>query len=479
MISYSQSVVDLLDRKFNFLVQSRREDFMLDLTVFLDFLLTHEPVKPFTMKIYSVFSKSQEVYNKLLAEEQKKIVALGTKIRTRYPELDDSKKPKQSPPPTHPLPFEDSFAGFDRIIKGEEAKSFSLAPDQMTDDSIPRKLLRIIYTKFQEYEGRDAQGKPIRQIDESIRVEYFNLDEQREHNFKKWLNSRRVSAGQALVNLCRVASQINPEPEQYKSIDERFKRFTSLELWKSVCFENWIQDATYGVISRYSNHKPAGLDEKKLDSIFEKLKYEARRIYEAVRQEISTALLHRQILNRYKTRCMWYDFEEMWNLVSDPKGNFVSDREKKMTLHLARFLFDNGVSVIYRMRAGQHEMDMVDPDATKPLLIEAKVYKDSGTREEIIEGIAQLHSYLNNLSASKDINEAYYVVYRFGGPLYELPEEIPTNRFLLSTILIDVGKSRESGSRQPKPVIISKDEIVRKFEKPRKRKAIREAVLSK
>jgi hypothetical protein len=169
----------------------------------------------------------------------------------------------------------------------------------------------------------------------------------------------------------------------------------------------------------------------------------------------------------------------MWRLASDSRGNFVGDREKKLTLHLARFLFDNGVPVIYRMRAGQHEMDMVDPDATKPLLIEAKVYKDSSAREEIVEGIAQLHSYLNNLSASRDMDEAYYVVYRFGGPLYELPEEITTNRFLLSTILIDVGRSRESGSRQPKPVIILKDDIVGKFEKSRKRKVAREAVLSK
>ena len=74
---------------------------MLDLADFLDFLLTDERIKDFTMKIYYEFAKKQEEYSKLLADEQKTVIALGTKIRTTYPELDDSKQ--QPATPTSPL----------------------------------------------------------------------------------------------------------------------------------------------------------------------------------------------------------------------------------------------------------------------------------------------------------------------------------------------------------------------------------------
>ena len=234
---------------------------------------------------------------------------------------------------------------------------------------------------------------------------------------------------------------------------------------KSAHFDRWIEDATYGVISQYSNYKPVGLSNEKIDEIFEKLKYKTKRIYEAVREEVGLHLLHKQVLDSYKTRSTWYNFEELWGLVTDGMGRFNTKREHFLTLNLARFLFDNGIQVIYRLKAGQHEMDMVDPNAKSPLLIEVKVYKDSASKKDIIEGFAQLHSYLNNLSSTRNVHEGFYVVYRFGGPLYELPERIATNRFIINTILIDVGKSKESGRRQRQPIIISEKEIIRKFEK--------------
>ncbi len=461
-----REVVDLLDRKFDFLMKSKREDFMLDLSNFMDFLTEDERIKDVTMKIYLSFAGQVAKYQETLEKEKVAITALGEKIKTAYPELDDSSKQKPAPNVIS-REYEDSFAGFNDMSRGiERDKGFSLEPDMMSDDSVPAKMLNIIGTKFQEYETRDEHGEITRKIDENLRLEYNRLREQRDYEFRKWLNSCRVSVGHGIAELCRITAKINPEPKKYKSLDEMFHSDNLTELMKEAWFDNWIQDAAYGVVSKYDNYKPARLDEKKLDEIFNKLRYKARRVYEGVREEVGSQLLHRQVLSRYMRRSMWYDFQAIWDMVQPDGKTFSNRREHLLTLHLARYLFDQGVSVIYRLKAGQHEMDMVDPEAHHPLVLEVKVYTDEGSRQDIIQGISQLHAYLNNISATKDVMDGFYVVYRFGGPLYELPEKIPTNRFTLHTILIDMGKSQESGRKQPKPVLISNDEILRQVEQP-------------
>jgi len=91
------------------------------------------------------------------------------------------------------------------------------------------------------------------------------------------------------------------------------------------------------------------------------------------------------------------------------------------------------------------------------IFVEVKVYKDSKTaRRDLTQGVAQLHAYLNGLEADDmAIQEVYYVIYRLGGRLYDLPEEIPTNRRAFYPVIVDLGPSRESGSRQSKPISIS------------------------
>lgn len=459
-----REITDLLDRKFDSLMKSARQDFMLDLSRFMDFLTEDERIKDVTMKIYLSYAEQGKKYQETLEKEKQAIVALGEKIKTTYPELDDSSK-EMPAPGFSAREYEDSFAGFNDMAKGvKRNRGFCLEPDMMSDDSDPHKMLNIIITKFQEFEVKDEHGKKTKKIDEKIQLEYNQLRERREYEFRKWLNSCRVSAGHGITELFNIVRKINPEPKQYKSFDEIYNPDNLTKLMKDAFFNNWVEDATYGVVSKYSNYKPARLDDKKLDEIFEKLRYRARRVYEAVREEIGTQLLYRQILNKYMRRSMWYDAQSIWDIVQPDGKTFSNKREHLLTLHLARYLFDQGISVLYRMKAGQHEMDMVDPEAHHPLVLEVKVYTDDGSKQDVIQGVAQLHTYLNNISATKDVTDGFYVVYRFGGPLYELPEKISTNRFTLHTILVDMGKSQDSGRKQSKPVVISMDEVMKQVE---------------
>ncbi|HXQ39257.1 MAG TPA: hypothetical protein VN843_34980, partial [Anaerolineales bacterium] len=86
--------------------------------------------------------------------------------------------------------------------------------------------------------------------------------------------------------------------------------------------------------------------------------------------------------------------------------------------------------------------------------------KDSDAKADVIAGISQLHAYLSTYEAHKQITNAYYIVFRLGGPDYELPRLLQTNRFTIYPMLIDLGVSEESGRRQPQSIIISESELL-------------------
>jgi hypothetical protein len=162
--------------------------------------------------------------------------------------------------------------------------------------------------------------------------------------------------------------------------------------------------------------------------------------------------MHHGILLRYKARCMWYDRRRLERLVKENEEK----QEDVLTRDLALYLFDNGISTLYRVKRGRHEYDLIGDQTKARIFVEVKVYKDSkNARRDLIQGIAQLHAYLNGLEADDVASqEVYYVIYRLGGRLCDLPEEIPTNRRTFYPVIIDLGASRESGSRQPKPISI-------------------------
>lgn len=217
---------------------------------------------------------------------------------------------------------------------------------------------------------------------------------------------------------------------------------------------------TYGVYSKYGNYRPNKLSQEQIERIIQDRKNDLRRVYEAVRQEIGTTRLHFQLLDRYRTRCHWHNQEYLRKQVLNGADKFVRDREDMLTRDLALYLYDHGVTVLYKTKLGKHEVDLFELDAKHPMFIEAKAYKDSSARRDLVSGIGQLHAYLSSFEAHRNITEAFYAIFRLAGPIYELPRIIRTNRFTIYPVLIDLGLSSESGRRQPKPTIISEEEVL-------------------
>lgn len=86
----SDSLIEILDRKFNFTVNSPLDSFMLDLHRFLDFLRDDELIREFTNRVKEDFHQKARGYQWRLANEKQEAIEIRDALIKRYPELDDS-----------------------------------------------------------------------------------------------------------------------------------------------------------------------------------------------------------------------------------------------------------------------------------------------------------------------------------------------------------------------------------------------------
>lgn len=459
----NEQLIEILDRKYNFLMKIPDTEFVLKLVEFLDFIKTYEPICHFTEKVYRDFDLKSQDYKARLDKEQEKAIGLKRQIIEKYPDLDDSKMEYPGPEKVS-TEYRSSFAAFDDVVnKVERVKSFPMEPDLLDDASDVGKLISIIHTKINEYENGDEKENKTRKIDEQIWIEYKNLQEHHEHTQLDWINYCRISPGSTILEFSNICEAINPDPRNYTSMEDFFEKWNGIDDLKAHWYYgSWVRDAVYGLVSKDANYRSSSFSEERIKEGISKLKEGITRIYESLRVEIGLTLLPSQLVHRYKLRSQWYNREYLWSLVDSFEKGKKARIEHILTQDLAKYLFDQGITVFYRFKAGQHEFDLLE-DAKNPIFVEVKIYKDSGSKNRLIQGIAELHAYLNNVKSLRRIKNAYYVIFRLAGPIYEFPEVIHTNQFSIYPILIDIGESKVSGSRQPKPKIIKLEEIFAKI----------------
>jgi len=454
--------LELLDRKYQFVIESPVESFMLDLQQFIKFLTEDELVKDFTGKILNDSDQKFLQYQSQLQRETLEVIEIKKALVNKYPDIDDSNMP--SPEPNHsPIEYKRSFANFDDIVNKRGASRHRLLfHDPLGDESDVARLLSILRFKVGQLKNSlpqaGGESKGVYEIDYRL----SDLEERHKFTHIDWVNYCRVSASATMRRLQEIEKRINLDPEgssRWKELSTLERVIEGFDAWLTERRYSWIQDLTYGVYSKFGNYRPNKLSQADIESIIRDRKGDLRRVYEAVRQEIGTTRLHFQLLDRYKTRCQWYNQEYLRQQVTRA-GKFVRGREDILTRDLALPLYDRGITVLYKTKLGKHEVDLHELDAKHPMFIEAKAYIDRGAKRDLVSGIGQLHAYLSSYEAHKNISEAFYVIFRLGGPIYELPRIIRTNRFTIYPVLIDLGLSSESGRRQPKPVIISKEEVL-------------------
>jgi hypothetical protein len=173
------------------------------------------------------------------------------------------------------------------------------------------------------------------------------------------------------------------------------------------------------------------------------------RVYEELRLRVGLRRSQAGVVARFKERCEWHDRDRLQAI----------DDENALTAELARYLFDSGLSPLTRPRTAGLEPDLLDVGSH--LYVEAKTYAKADHRRLFERGIRQVASTVERLrSASIEVWDVFYVVFRRDGPLYDLPAEVPYANWTLRPLLIDVAPAASAGSQQKHEVIaIPLDEL--------------------
>lgn len=404
----TQQKIEILDRKYEFLTNTSPKTFAFDLVNFVKFLNEDEVIKDFTEKLHCEFKNNIEPY---LLKSRERTKEFNTLLNNSNLALEEKSK------------CEKFFDANHRIV--ENALNSRNLKDRFEDN---------LQTNFSE---RLVINSEIREITNNLNN--FVLREMFEADLfgQLWL----TSPGRALDDLELLSFYIHSEFKP-KNFDWRY--------------ENDLENSISDRINK--EYLPNLFIPEQSENIVRLIKEKVKRVYETIRQEIGSMRLRLTVLDRYKVRSQSYNKDYLRNLSKEMKRK----SEELLSKDLALYLFDQGFPVWYRVKRGQHEYDFLHPDLHNPLLVEVKVCKKSD-RKYILQGLKQIHSYLSSCESEFQISEGYYIIFRLGGAIYEIPRKITTNRFIIYPIIIDLGESLDSGSKQVKPIEISLEDIKREL----------------
>ncbi|NRD61722.1 hypothetical protein HRD49_08135 [Corallococcus exiguus] len=337
----------------------------------------------------------------------------------------------------------------------------------MDDTSRTGELLPILVGKFESamYPPGDITGT-ISGVKQNQRPEltplYLTLmtvHDRHRHTHRMFLDEKLTDPGMLLIHLKQTLSALNPEPQEIKTSDDlaarwdehQFSLASSLEALREKLYSptggsdvpSWVRSQLGGSIPQ---------DE--VEQLVSTLRPITSSVHEDLIRRIGTRRTLIALLHRFKERCEWHDRDRLRGLAARSKRP-----EDALTAELARWLFDQGLSPITRPMTGGLQPDLLDPAV---LYIEAKRYRDNkNARRHIVQGTHELYDVVARLKGTKyNVTEAFYVIFREGGPQFKLPEVIPGDGWVTLPVVIDIAPLTESGSRQKnKPIELSEDEL--------------------
>lgn len=431
--------LELLDRKFRFLMETQYTFFYLELERFVTFLAENELVRDIANKLKREVEERKATYQSELKQARERACQLKGRLQAVHPETADQEGDYYT------------FAEFDLLVSVEQPIVIPKFQEKsLRDDSEVKKLIDVLCSKLATLEDQIKYGKFSITIDNELTNDIDELRREQEFNFKKWFNFNKTSSGRALTDLESEVSEINPHPK-----DPRYFLIKH--------FDQGLGDRTY---SDTEQHKYSFNDKDK--AAFSLLREKARRVYEGIRQEIGATRLRSQLLDRYATRCKLYNREAIRIKLAEMNESAPKREELEhgVTQDLALYLYDQGITTAYRHRVANRELDLVDLDGKNPMVIEVKAYKRGEDKLRLRDGIYQLYDYLSFLDSHLHLNEGYYLYFRVGGPIIRFEDNpIRLGGFVIHPVLVDLGESKETGSRSKEPIIISRKLIESRYGK--------------
>jgi hypothetical protein len=260
----------------------------------------------------------------------------------------------------------------------------------------------------------------------------------------------RTSAGLALFKLEAVPDELNPPPRLLDDEGQESPNAASDPI-------KWMSSESYSLFKLAWQQRLDAADLGVIDNRVADLRDAVERLREDLRRRIGSTRSRLALVNRFKLRCEWHDRERMLAVAGDDR--LAGGPEDRLTGELARYLFDAGLSPLAKSLAGGLEPDLLDPLAS--FYVEAKQFGSSSARDDIVNGVKQVLDTVGRLRGGPyAVDEAFCVVFRRGGPYYDLPAVLQTETYRLHLVLVDLAPTTEAGRRQrDEPVQIPVDEF--------------------
>lgn len=174
------------------------------------------------------------------------------------------------------------------------------------------------------------------------------------------------------------------------------------------------------------------------------MRADVRRIYEEIRRRLGAERSLLAVFERYRQRSQWYEAERLRAIA---KGG--GKPEDRLSDTLTTYLFDHGLNPLTRPLVGQLSPDALGAGAPFSFYLEAKQYK-SGSPGYLLKGLDQVWDMLDQLRGSKfDVKEAFYVVFRMGGPRYVFEPRVQHQDRIVHILMIDLAPTAQRGSNAP------------------------------
>ncbi|WP_147444960.1 hypothetical protein [Corallococcus sp. CA053C] len=357
-----------------------------------------------------------------------------------------------------------TFAHFNEIATEQPRP---VDPVDTRDNSRTGELLPILVGKLEsamrlheDIQGNTAGIKQNQRPELTpLYLRLMTLHDRHLHTHRLFLDEKLTDPGMFLLRLKQTLSALNPEPNEIKTPNDLAARWDDHQISLANNLEA-LREKLYSPtggsdISQWMRRQLGGsIPQDSVEQLVSTLHPVASFVHEDLIRRIGTRRSLIALLHRFKERCEWHDRDRLRKLAEQSKRP-----EDVLTAELARWLFDQGLSPLTRPLAGGLQPDLLDPSV---LYVEAKRYRDGKkARHHIIQGTHELYDAVTRIKGTKyDITEAFYVVFREGGPRFKLPEVIRGDGWVTLPIVIDIAPLTESGSRQKnKPIELGEDEL--------------------
>ncbi|MEO7731615.1 MAG: hypothetical protein ABIY55_11625 [Kofleriaceae bacterium] len=184
---------------------------------------------------------------------------------------------------------------------------------------------------------------------------------------------------------------------------------------------------------------------REIDGAMETLRADMRRIVEEIRRRLGAERSLLSLVHRYQQKCQWYDAERLRALAASGTGT----PEDRLSETLATYLFDHGLNPLTRPLLGRILPDILNVATPFSFYVEAKQYRQ-GAPGYLLRGMQQVWDMLDHLRGSgHDVREAFYVIYRRGGPRYSFPPRVQHRDRVVHIVVVDISATNERGSNAP------------------------------